>query len=133
MMVDVNKNYDLQLGFQDVRAAETLSEEGKVIVNTEMLGDLIIPTGPLVPHGVINYKRYLVRAAIAPGIPQAYITKKLSQRYKLREVEVQTLTRNGEAKPIQHGGTECYIEFDSLEAALKMPGYIEVDGVEVRL
>ena len=132
-MVEVNRNDDLMLGFREMRTAETLSETGKIIVHTEMLGELILPTGPLVPHGIINYKRYLVRAAITPGIPQAYITKKLSQRYKLREVEVPTYMRNGEAKPIQHGGIECYIEFDSLEAALKMPGYIEVDGVEVRL
>ena len=41
--------------------------------------------------------------------------------------------RNGEAKPIQHGGIECDIEFDSLDEALSMPGFIEVEGVQVRL
>ena len=74
-----------------------------------------------------------MRAAQTPGIPQACITNALSKRYNLKEVEVPTYMQNAEAKPIQHGGLECYIEFDSLEAALAMPGHIEVEGVLVRL
>ena len=95
MMVSVNKHYDLMLGFGSVKSASKLSETGNVTVSTTILGDLVIPTGPLVPHGTINYQRYQVRAQLAPGIPQACIVNELSNRYKLREVEVPTYQRNG--------------------------------------
>ena len=69
MMVNVNKHYDLMLGFKTEASNEQINTEGKVYISIPMHGELIIPTGPVEPHGMINYKRYLVRAAITPGIP----------------------------------------------------------------
>ena len=57
MMVDVNKNHDLVLGFKATETAEELSNIGAIQVTSGILGDLVIPCGPLVPHRVINYKR----------------------------------------------------------------------------
>ena len=133
MMVSVNKHYDMMLGFQGVDSATKLSEAGNIAVNTSLLGEVVIPTGPLVPQGTINYKRYQVRAKLTPGIPQACIVNELSKRYRLREVEVPTYTRNGKQVPIQFGNIECYIEFNSCEEALNVPNQIEVEGILVDL
>ena len=69
MVVDVNKNLDLVLGFKATETAEHLSEIGAIEVATDILGPLVLPCGPLVPHGIINFKRYLVRAKITQGVP----------------------------------------------------------------
>ena len=93
MIVDVNKNYDLMLGFKKIETATNLATEGKITIETKPYGHVIIPVGPMVPQGAINYKRYFVKTAVTPGIPQAYIAAELGRRYKLREVEVPNMKR----------------------------------------
>ena len=112
-MVDVTRNYDLLLGFASIETANQMSIEGKVIVETQSQGELIIPCGPAVPHGVINYKRYLVRVAMTPGIPQWRILEELHKIFKVRETEVNTLKIGETDVPVQQGGMVCYIEFPS--------------------
>ena len=68
-MVDVNRNYDLVLGFTSTDTAAVMNTKGKIIIETETQGELIIPCGPLVPQGLINYKRYQVKVMMTPGIP----------------------------------------------------------------
>ena len=98
-----------------------------------MLGEVIIPNGPLIPHGMINYRRYLVRANVTPGIPQAKIAAKLGKKYNLCEVISNNVEINGKATQIQNGSLECYIEFTTQEEALNMAKEIEVEGVLVKL
>ena len=101
-----------------------------------MLGDLIIPCGPLVPHGVINHKRYFVRAKITPGVPLSRIGEELAKRCKkMREIEVPNLTIEPQdlSVRVQYGCLECYMEFNSQQEALDLPRSIEVDGYTVQL
>ena len=132
-MVDVNRNYDLLLGFANVETAQEMNSQGKIIVETQTQGELIIPCGPLVPHGMINFKRYLVRVAMTPGVPQWRILEKLNQHFTVKETEVNSLKIGGKDLPIQHGGMTCYLEFPSCQDAVEMPKEIEVDGIPVRL
>lgn len=135
-MVDVNKNHDLVLGFKATETAEELSNIGAIQVTTGILGDLVIPCGPLVPHGVINYKRYLVRARMTPGVPNSRIGEELALRCKkMREIEVPNLViePQGLGIPIQYGSIECYMEFNSKDEALELGSSIKVDGYPVQL
>ena len=62
---------------------------------------------------MINYKRYLVRVAMTPGIPQWRILEELHKIFKVRETEVNTLKIGETDVPVQQGGMVCYIEFPS--------------------
>ena len=132
-MVDVTRNYDLLLGFASTETSNQMSIEGKIIVETQSQGELIIPCGPVVPHGVINYKRYLVRVAMTPGVPQWRILEELHKIFKVRETEVNTLKIGETDVPVQKGGMVCYLEFPTCSAAIDMQKEIEVDGVPVKL
>ena len=136
MMVDVNRNLDLVLGFKAAETAQNLSDQGEITVDTEMLGELVLPCGPLIPHGVINHKRYLVRAKITPGVPQYRIAEELAHYCKkVREVEMpnMVLGQSGHSVPVQQGSMECYLEFDTTEDALNLTCAIKVDGYSVQL
>ena len=133
MIIDVNRNMDLMLAFRNKATAQTITSEHYTTLQTEMLGEVIIPNGPLIPHGMINYRRYLVRANVTPGIPQARIAEKLGRRYKLCEVIANNVEIDGKAAQIQKGSLECYIEFNNQDEALNMAKEIEVDGALVKL
>ena len=68
-MVDVNRNYDLLLGFASKETADEINLVGHLTLNTESQGEIIIFYGPVVPHGLINFKRYMVKVSMTPGVP----------------------------------------------------------------
>ena len=68
-MVDVNRNYDLLLGFASKETADEINLVGHLTLNTESQGEIIIFCGPVVPHGLINFKRYMVKVSMTPGVP----------------------------------------------------------------
>ena len=82
---------------------------------------------------MINYKRYLVKITMTPGVPQWRILEELYKNFQVRETEVNSLKIGETDLPIQYGGLVCYIEFPSTEEAINMPKEITVDGVPVRL
>ena len=129
----MNKNLDLQLGFRSQTTASEIAKEYHISLQTDTIGEVIIPTGPLVPHGMINYKRYLARASIAPGLQPARIAQKIGEKYKLCEVISHNIQVDGVAIPILKGSLECYLEFDSQNEALNMAKEIEVDGIPVKI
>lgn len=99
-MVDVNRNYDIMLGFSNVNTAHEMNILGYITVVTESFGELIIPCGPMVPHGLINFKRYLVRVAMTPGIPLYRILEELQKAYKIKETEIPSLKIGEKDLPI---------------------------------
>ena len=68
-MVDVNRNYDLLLGFASKETADEINLVGHLTLSIESHGEIIIFCGPVVPHGLINFKRYMVKVSMTPGVP----------------------------------------------------------------
>jgi hypothetical protein len=55
---------------------------------------MIIPTSPLIPQGLINHRRYLVRARFQMGVtPMSIVQALVAQHYKIVEVEMDNPVR----------------------------------------
>jgi len=99
-MVDVNRYYDMMLGFANANTANNMNTTGYITVETHSFGELIIPCGPLVPHGLINHKRYFVRVAISPGTPIIRILEEMQKTFVVKETEIPSLKIGEKDLPI---------------------------------
>mgnify|MGYP002810865519 CR=1 FL=1 len=82
---------------------------------------MIIPTSPLVPQGLINHRRGLVKARFQMGVvPMMIIQAIAAKGYTIVEVEVYNPIRADQRIPKAQRGLKMYLDFLTADTAVNM-------------
>jgi len=131
---DITPSKDIVLGLRDSDKAQKVADSGRINLTLATGTGLNIPCGPLVPHGLLNCKRYEIACRTSPiGAPINLIVAALNAETKVHEVIVGNSQVDNHSIPIGQNGFKVYAEFPTLEAALDFPRSIKVEGVKIQL
>ncbi|CAG9330119.1 unnamed protein product [Blepharisma stoltei] len=99
--------------------------------------NIVIPVGPVVEKGIINYARYRIGFTFPVGIPIEKVVEVASTRCRVVEVIVDNaLNCGGDRYSVHFSPHSRYIiygEFGNVEEALDMPDELFIDGKRVIL
>ena len=94
----------------------------------------MIPVGPVVLDGDINFRRYLVKFHGSPGVNPADVSRLLiAQGFVIHEIRYGNFDRPHRAFSIAENGFEAYLEFENEHQAINMRDSFELDGHQVFL
>ena len=119
--MSVTLNNDLVVGYNSIEKAQEIAELCYITIQVEDNEPFSIPCAPLVPDGTVNYKSYLVRTRMVPGVGQDQMVQCLiAEGYRIRDIQMDNVENGAKSYDIQIGGFTAWLEFGSIEEAFGM-------------
>jgi hypothetical protein len=132
--VDIAPTGDLIVAFRKDTEASILIEDGKIELTIRRGVTCVIPTAPVIEQGVINCRRYLVKARSQPGISHLQVVQLLqAEGYRVVHTELEAHASQASRTAISTNGLVAYLDFRTADEALNMRDTYRLDSHEVRI